>query len=238
MPRTRRFAAEVGEPLAFSVRLDPPHANASYRWSVDDEAIEHGTNTTFAYEPDAPGSHRVAVAVLADGKPVAHESWVVAVRPRVTVAVPPPREPSPPVAPPPDQTPPPEPPPPVVGTPPSTAAPPRASLAEGDVRTWLAEYARAWSRKDARALQRMGQVRTNDEVERLKRYFESISDLRVEVRVLGLRVDGDKASVEFERMDTVTDPSGRQQQLRLPPMRKQIERTPDGLRFTGGDGRG
>jgi hypothetical protein len=60
----------------------------------------------------------------------------------------------------------------------------------------------------------------------------------VDVRVLALRVDGEKASVEFERMDTVTDPSGRQQQLRLPPMRKEIERTRDGLRFTGRDGRG
>jgi hypothetical protein len=84
----------------------------------------------------------------------------------------------------------------------------------------------------------MGQVRTTAEMERLERYFQSISDLRVDVRVLGLRVDGDTASVEFERMDTVTDPSGRQQQLRLPPMRKQIERTPDGLRFTSGEGRG
>ena len=44
-------------------------------------------------------------------------------------------------------------------------------------------------------------------------------------------VDGERASVEFERTDTVTDPSGRRQQLRLPPMRKEIERTPDGLRF-------
>jgi hypothetical protein len=39
-------------------------------------------------------------------------------------------------------------------------------------------------------------------------------------------------------MDTVTDPSGRQQQLRLPAMRKEIERTPEGLRFTSGQGRG
>src|SRR5206468_373472 len=34
--------------------------------------------------------------------------------------------------------------------------------------------------------------------------------------------------------DTVTDPSGRSHELRLPPVRKQIERTPEGLRFIGG----
>jgi len=31
----------------------------------------------------------------------------------------------------------------------------------------------------------------------------------------------------------VIDPSGRRRELRLPPIRKQIERTPEGLRFTG-----
>jgi hypothetical protein len=284
VPGSRRLTAEIGEPLAFSVRLEPPRAGATYRWSVDDEAVEHSTNTTFGYEPDASGAHRVAVAVVADGKPIATQSWMVTVRSRVTAAVPAPREEAPPpatvpprrepepppaVVPPPVATPPParEPeapiavaPPPPPAEPPAVVAPPpargpeptavasvpptsapngSASLVEGDVRSWLQEYALAWSRKDARALQRMGQVKTAAEVERLERYFQSISDLRVDVRVLGLRVDGDKASVEFERMDTVTDPSGRQQQLRLPPMRKQIERTPDGLRFTsGGEGRG
>jgi len=56
--------------------------------------------------------------------------------------------------------------------------------------------------------------------------------------VLALRLDGARASVELERTDTVTDPSGRRQELRLPPIRRQIERTPDGLRFTGDGGPG
>jgi len=37
--------------------------------------------------------------------------------------------------------------------------------------------------------------------------------------------------VEFERVDTMTDPGGRRQELRLPLQHKEIERTPDGLRF-------
>jgi len=70
-------------------------------------------------------------------------------------------------------------------------------------------------------------------VKRLERYFRSVDDLHVAVRVLALRLDGARALVELERTDTVTDPSGRRQELRLPPIRKQIERTPEGLRFTG-----
>ena len=117
----------------------------------------------------------------------------------------------------------------------SEIAPPSApsELAEAEVRAWLDEYARAWSRKDLSALRRMGQVRTAAEAERLERYFRSVDDLHVAVRVLALRLDGARALVELERTDTVTDPSGRRQELRLPPIRKQIERTPEGLRFTG-----
>jgi hypothetical protein len=80
----------------------------------------------------------------------------------------------------------------------------------------------------------MGQVRTAEEAAQLARYFRSVDDLAVAVRVIALSVAGDRASVEFERTDTVTDPSGRRQQLKMPPIRKEIERTPDGLRFARG----
>jgi hypothetical protein len=106
------------------------------------------------------------------------------------------------------------------------------STLESDVRAWMAEYARAWSRKDVDALRAMGQVRSPSEVEKLERYFRSVGDLRVDVTVLSVTVDGGRASVEFERTDTVTDPSGRRQELRLPAIRKEIERAGDGLRFT------
>ena len=111
-------------------------------------------------------------------------------------------------------------------------------LEEAEVRTWLEDYARAWSRKDVVTLQHMGQVRSASEVERLERYFGSIDALDVEVRVLALRVEGEHAVVDLERVDTVTDPTGRRQQLRLPPLHKQIERTPAGLRFVDDGGHG
>ena len=84
----------------------------------------------------------------------------------------------------------------------------------------------------------MGQVRSGAEAAQLERYFHSVDGLDVDVRVLQLSVAGERASVEFERTDTVTDPSGRRQQLRLPPIRKEIERTPDGLRFAVQGGAG
>jgi hypothetical protein len=106
------------------------------------------------------------------------------------------------------------------------------------VRRWLQEYAQAWSRKDIGALRRMGQVHSSAEAEQLERYFKSVDELRVDVRVLALEVHGESAAVEFERTDTVTDPGGQRHEMRHPPLRKQIERTPSGLRFTGSDGRG
>jgi hypothetical protein len=107
----------------------------------------------------------------------------------------------------------------------------RGGLAADEVRRWLEEYARAWSRKDLDALRRMGLVNTAGEAERLERYFRSVNDIRVDLHVRELSIDGDRALVEFERVDTVTYSWGRRQELRLPPLRKQIERTPEGLRF-------
>jgi len=65
----------------------------------------------------------------------------------------------------------------------------------------------------------------------LLHYFGTVENLRVEVHVRAVRVDGERAAVEFERVDTMTDPGGRRQELRLPLQHKEIERTPDGLRF-------
>jgi hypothetical protein len=115
-----------------------------------------------------------------------------------------------------------------------TPAPPEhvGGVNEGEVRRWLDEYAQAWSRKDSDALRRMGHVQTASQTERLRRYFQSVNDIRVDVRVVALHVEGDRASVDLERTETVTDPSGDRQTLRSPPVHREIERGPEGLRFT------
>src|SRR5262249_31268872 len=147
------------------------------------------------------------------GRAIGSDAWVVDIR--ATEA---------PVAPP--------------ASPPPVAAAPAPTLVEADLRQWLAAYPRAGARQDVPALPRMGQGRRGGEAAQLARYFASIGALDVDVRILSLTVEGEHASVEFERTDTVTDPSGRRQQLRLPPIRKRIERTLDGFRFTTQGGRG
>ena len=176
-----------------------------------------------------PGEHRVAVTAWVDGQKLGTDSWVVMVRT--------PEEVVPPAPPPAARAPLPEAP----QTVRSDASPPPPAvrvLEEAEILSWLQDYARAWSRKDVESLRRMGQVRSSKEAEQLESYFRTIDDLHVDVRVLGLRIDGDHASVEFERTDTVTDPAGQRRALRLPPFRKRIERTPQGLRFAGKDGQG
>jgi hypothetical protein len=216
-PGPRRLEAALGEAMAFQARVEPERAGVSYRWTVDGRPNPRNRSAALEYRPTTAGRHRIAVIAEADGRMVGRDAWTVIARAPEPVAEdvpPPPRaeaEPTP---------------------------PPPSSLAEADVHRWLQDYAQAWSRKDLAALRRMGQVRSSAEAARLERYFASIGALEVDVRVLALRVEGEHASVEFERIDTVTDPAGRRQQLRLPPIRKWIERTPDGLRFTDHDGRG
>jgi hypothetical protein len=113
-----------------------------------------------------------------------------------------------------------------------SASPVAQNELESEVRRWVEEYAQAWSRKDLEALRRMGHVQTASQAERLQRYFKSIDDLSVDVRIVALYVDGDRISVDLERTETVTDPSGDRQTLRSPLVRKEIERGPHGLRFT------
>jgi hypothetical protein len=185
-----------------------------YKWTVDGAAAGTPQSAALEYEATGVGRHRIVVAAEAEGRPIGSDVWVVEVR-----------APAPAVEPP-------APPPAVVATAPSSG------LVESDVRHWLEDYARAWSRKDVGALRRMGQVRSGAEAAQLERYFGSIGALDVDVRVLRLTVEGEHASVEFERTDTVTDPSGRRQELRLPLMRKRIERTPEGFRFAEQGGRG
>ena len=220
-PGPRYLEGSVGEPLVFQTRVEPQSTKVDYLWTIDRRRVRAHAPGRLEYEPSMPGRHTVRVAVAVAGQTIGSDAWVVTVlEPEVASATPPPvAELAPPAT--------------------ETAPPPAPSeLAEAEVRAWLDEYARAWSRKDLRALRRMGQVRSAGEEEQLDRYFRSVDGLHVVVRVLGLRLDGARASVELERTDTVTDPSGRRHELRLPPVRKQIERTPEGLRFTGDSGPG
>jgi len=211
LPGPRVLEQPQGEPVVFAVRVEPPDAPVVFRWAVDGRRVRvRGPRLDF--DARTPGRHRIAVTAALGGREIGSDAWTVDV-----------------VAPEP---------PPLAATPPPPPAPPTGGLAEEEVRRWLDDYARAWSRKDVSALRRMGQVRSADDAEKLERYFQSVSDIQVDVRLRSMRIDGARASVEFERIDTVTDPGGRKQELRLPPLRKEIERTPQGIRFADHGGAG
>lgn len=215
LPGPRVLEQRQGEPMVLAVRVDPEGAPVAFAWSVDGRRVPRAGGARFDFDARAPGRHRVTVVAALGGREIGSDAWTIDVR----GAEPPPLAEAP--------TPPPPP-----------AEPPAGGLAEEEVRRWLDEYARAWSRKDVAALRRMGQVRSAGDAEKLERYFQSVSEIHVDVRLRSVRIEGTRASVEFERVDTVTDPGGRKQELRLPPLRKQIERTPQGLRFAEQGGAG
>jgi len=247
-PAASHVAGAVGERLRFATGIASDAPDASYDWSVDGRHVQGGATPTFDYTPETPGTHRVAVALRAQGTAVGADSWQVTARERRPVreeasastarerapvtgpgrvaSVPTPTVPRIPEATMPriEQG---------AATPAEVARAPRpgAALTEEEVHRWIDEYAHAWSRHDVDTLQRMGQVRSQADAERLTRYFGTVENLRVDVHVRAVRVDGERAAVEFERVDTMTDPGGRRQELRLPLQHKEIERTPEGLRF-------
>jgi hypothetical protein len=102
---------------------------------------------------------------------------------------------------------------------------------EQDVRRWLERYAAAWRAHDVEALRRMGQVTTESEASALRRYFDSVQDLDVELNVVAMRTEGDRTTVRFTRLDRFRDPAGRLVLKESPLLEKQVVRTPDGLRF-------
>jgi len=259
-PVPSRVTGAVGERMRFATGMASSTSDASYDWSVDGRRVQQGPSPSLEYVPETPGTHRVAVALRARGATVRGDSWQVTARgsrpARAEASATARKEPAPlpeparvaslpttslpaRVVPLPATT--------LPRVPPATAprteeratppvevaraTRPGAALSEDEVHHWLDEYAHAWSKHDVRTLQRMGQVRSQADAERLLRYFGTVEDLRVDVHVRAVRVDGERAAVEFDRVDTMTDPSGRRQELRLPPQHKEIERTPEGLRF-------
>ena len=99
------------------------------------------------------------------------------------------------------------------------------------VRSLLDRYAAAWRGHDVDTLRAIGQVTNDGQAAALRQYFADVGDLEVEVRVLDIRTDGDRATVRFTRRDTFRDPTGREVAKESPPIEKIVVMTPQGLRF-------
>jgi hypothetical protein len=99
------------------------------------------------------------------------------------------------------------------------------------VRVLLDRYAAAWRGHDVDTLRAIGQVTNDGQARALRAYFANVGDLEVEVRVLDIRSNGDRATVRFTRRDRFRDPAGREIAKESPPIEKNIVTTPQGLRF-------
>jgi hypothetical protein len=106
-----------------------------------------------------------------------------------------------------------------------------AGVTRSDVEALMGRYAQAFNRQDVAELRRIGQVADDRQADAMGRYFATVSDLQVTVRVLAVETNGDTATVRFQRRDRFRDPTGRVVDKESPPIEKTLRRTPDGLRF-------
>jgi hypothetical protein len=111
-----------------------------------------------------------------------------------------------------------------------TPAPP-AGVTRADVEALMGRYAQAFSRQDVAELRRIGQVTDDRQADALGRYFATVRELQVSVRVLSVETKGETATVRFQRRDRFRDPTGRVVDKESPPIEKSLRRMPDGLKF-------
>jgi hypothetical protein len=114
---------------------------------------------------------------------------------------------------------------------PTPAPVPPSGLTDAEVRAFIDRYARAWHAGDVGELRRIGQVSDDAQAKALGKYFESVRDFDVQVRIIEMQGSGDRRTVRFTRRDTFRDPTGREVSKESPPIEKTIVRTPQGLRF-------
>jgi hypothetical protein len=100
-----------------------------------------------------------------------------------------------------------------------------------DVQNLLERYAAALRNHDVQALRAIGQVTNDDQAQAMQGYFANVGDIDVEFRLLGMRWNGDSATVLFTRLDRFKDPAGRPVTHESPPVEKAIKKTPQGLKF-------
>jgi hypothetical protein len=114
----------------------------------------------------------------------------------------------------------------------SATAPARgAGPSQDAVRGLLDRYAAAWRGHDVDTLRAIGQITNDGQASAMRAYFANVGDLEVEVRVLDIRSDGDRATVRFTRRDRFRDPAGREIAKESPPIEKHVVTTPQGVRF-------
>jgi len=251
-PSAESLPVEVGKTVAFRVRARAalPDETIAIAWSVD--GVAAGTGDMLRWRATAAGVARVRVLVTgALGAAVAREWRVTATVPTTTTTVstsstavvatttssslvPAPtvvtttRPPPPPRT---TTTAPPAPVPPTVPAPSPPPPPPSGELDAATVRGFMDRWAAAWTRHDVAELRRLGQVTSEAQAKALSDYFARTPDLEVQVEVVDVEIEGERATVRFRRRDRFRDPTGQLVSQTSPTLEKEIVRGPQGLRL-------
>lgn len=97
---------------------------------------------------------------------------------------------------------------------PGTSPQPPAPSAEQEVRAWVTRYCSAYDQKQPQRLLELGALKDQGEVAEVQQAMSKLSNLKVACSNQRVQVDGDVASVTFERVDEWTDRNGPQRQSR------------------------
>jgi hypothetical protein len=118
-----------------------------------------------------------------------------------------------------------------VNKPKPTPAPVVASRpggAESELRDWISTYCGAFERKDTGKLLALGHLKTAAEAERLGEALSVMQNLKLSCTNPSIRVDGNSATVSFDRTDRWTDPRGNPVERTLPRITKALRREGSG----------
>ncbi|MGH7806382.1 MAG: hypothetical protein ACREQJ_18685, partial [Candidatus Binatia bacterium] len=116
-----------------------------------------------------------------------------------------------------------------VNKPKPTPAPVVASRgAESELRDWISTYCGAFERKDTGKLLALGHLKTGAEAERLGEALSVMQNLTLSCTNASIRVDGNNATVSFDRTDRWTDPRGNPVERTLPRITKSLRREDSG----------
>ncbi|MGH7857841.1 MAG: hypothetical protein ACREQY_10975, partial [Candidatus Binatia bacterium] len=98
---------------------------------------------------------------------------------------------------------------------------------EAELLGWIDAYCRAFEQRDTDTLLALGHLGSRSEAERLREALSVMRDLRLSCTNPSVRVDGDQATVSFDRTDRWMDPRGQTMERSLPRITKDLRRAND-----------
>ncbi len=201
-------SAALERPTGSRVSFRAPVENAdpeklSFQWEVNGEAQREARGSNYDFAAENPGTYRVTVLAKGASGASASNTWNLTVRPK------------------------PAPPPPVESIPRPALQAPKIDNPEVEARAWIDAYCAAFEQKDTEALIRLGHLSNQAEASRLRDALATMGNLRLSCSNASVQVNGDRATVSFDRIDRWTDPRGTDMSKPLPRITKNLRRNGD-----------